>query len=517
LKIQEILKTLIRRFKFIQYWQKRELWLLILAIIIGLGIIFYLNHVANEIAKREEGQVIIWANEIQQKANLLELSNEIFNIIKTEERIKIQVYAKASQFVTSETNEKKLSMLLDILQLNQNIPTVLVDDQMRILEYKNTEHFTKLTTISKEKNPDFFKFKPIEFDFNGKKQYIYFKESILFDKLKKYTLLSEGAFFEEIQNNLKDIPILIYDQNDSLVSFNYIDEKIVANPLMFKTYQEQFKESRTPIYINFDENAYMIYYKPSGIISILRWLPLLLYATLFVIGYISWVAFKKLNQNEKNLLWVGMSKETAHQLGTPISSLSAWVELLSEKYHDNNHIQDITQELNADIVRLSKIADRFSKIGSKPNLENIELTAFLENAISYMRERIPNSIEFDIQLGMEELYCKINTSLMEWVIENLFKNAYDAIGSQGKISLILDKTKLNQIQIDIIDNGKGMAKEHFETCFEPGFTTKKRGWGLGLSLCKRIIEQYFQGKISVTWSEKGQGTNFRIMLPYSSE
>lgn len=221
----------------------------------------------------------------------------------------------------------------------------------------------------------------------------------------------------------------------------------------------------------------------------------------------SYLAFSSSRKAEQNKVWIGLSKETAHQLGTPTSSLNAWVEILK----DRPGISDITEELEKDTQRLIKITDRFSKIGSKPALQPVILYNILKENINYLKSRSSNKIIFDLEVADKELEVKVNISLFEWVIENICKNAMDAMDGDGVIKIILNRSQQNVI-IDITDFGKGIPKSRFNTIFKPGFTTKKRGWGLGLSLAKRIIEEYHGGKIFILRSDINKGTTVRIIL-----
>jgi signal transduction histidine kinase len=203
-----------------------------------------------------------------------------------------------------------------------------------------------------------------------------------------------------------------------------------------------------------------------------------------------------------------MSKETAHQLGTPISSLMAWVEIL----RNNRQDMEMTNEVEKDVKRLEKITARFSKIGSQPHLTNQNLLETVENSLNYIRSRIPKKIQIESKFDKnQKIVIPLNGELFEWVIENICKNAVDAVGETGKITISIESVS-NHVIIDITDTGKGIHKSDFKTVFEPGFTTKSRGWGLGLSLVKRIIEQYHKGKVFVKYSEMGVGTTFRIVL-----
>ena len=257
-----------------------------------------------------------------------------------------------------------------------------------------------------------------------------------------------------------------------------------------------------------------IYYKEPAILNQLRLFPiiqLLLIAAFIFFGYVS---FSSARRAEQNRVWVGMAKETAHQLGTPISGIVAWIEHLRALRDDDEEVNEILDELGNDVNRLDLIADRFSKIGSEPKLETVNIFDELESSRAYMQRRAPRKVDFQFPDPMQSkaLFVKLNSHLFNWVVENLLRNALDAMGPKGTISAEVYEEG-NYINIDLSDTGKGIPHGKFKTVFQPGFSTKKRGWGLGLSLAKRIIEEYHNGKIFVKKSEENAGTTFTIRLP----
>lgn len=257
-----------------------------------------------------------------------------------------------------------------------------------------------------------------------------------------------------------------------------------------------------------------IYYKEPAILNQLRLFPiiqLLLIAAFIFFGYVS---FSSARRAEQNRVWVGMAKETAHQLGTPISGIVAWIEHLRLLKEGDAEVKEILEELGKDVSRLDLIADRFSKIGSEPKLETVNIFDELENSRAYMQRRAPRKVNFQFPRPEESkvLPVKLNSHLFNWVVENLLRNALDAMGPKGTISAEVYEDE-QYVNIDLSDTGKGIPSTKFKTIFQPGFTTKKRGWGLGLSLAKRIIEDYHNGKIFVKKSEEDLGTTFTIRLP----
>jgi signal transduction histidine kinase len=269
------------------------------------------------------------------------------------------------------------------------------------------------------------------------------------------------------------------------------------------------KDYSDPVVIELsEETTQYLYFRESDILRNLRYYPLVQLVVIIIFILVAYFAFSATQRAEQNQVWVGMSKETAHQLGTPISSLMAWIELLKLQNID----EKIIMEFESDTKRLEKITERFSKIGSKPELLETNLIEVLNSTVSYLKTRSSKRVTFETSFNDDnKVLVPLNGALFSWVIENLCKNAIDAMENNGKITLAL-KVKDENVILDITDTGKGVPKSQFKTIFQPGFSTKKRGWGLGLSLAKRIVENYHSGKIFIKWSELGKGTTFRIVL-----
>ena len=305
------------------------------------------------------------------------------------------------------------------------------------------------------------------------------------------------------------IPVYMVDTNyNLLLSRNVPEPKRNLEAFYVKKINE-LRATQEPIEVSISDNVMQyIYYEQS---STLRWLSYFPYIQLIVmlaLAGLAAIALLMVQRSEKNSLWVGLSKETAHQLGTPISSLNAWNELLKAQYpHDS-----LLPQMDEDIRRLQMIAERFSKIGSQPTLEQHNILPIVESAIDYMRARTSNKVVYSIQtVGAEDSQTMLCIPLFEWVIENLCKNAIDSMEGKGSINIAI-QTKDDNIYIDITDTGKGIDRRKFKRIFQPGYTSKRRGWGLGLSLGKRIIENYHRGKLFVKQSQLGIGTTFRIVL-----
>ncbi len=333
--------------------------------------------------------------------------------------------------------------------------------------------------------------------------------------------------FDEIIKAI-DFPVILTDENREPI-YPYTDyvKNIRIDPEVPAERQREFllnlihemDQQRDPIQVTYESNGETIvlnhlHYGESELIRQLRWLPIVEVALAGLFVLIAYTGFSYIKRSEQSNIWVGMAKETAHQIGTPLSSIMGWVELLREYGKDNPQIQETLPELDRDIERLRKIAARFSKIGSKPDLKQTSLNKTIQHVIEYIERRIPQmrkqvSINFETDA---EYRANLNTELFEWVIENLIKNALDAIENHtGTITITLKESR-SSLNIDISDTGKGIEKRDRKDVFRPGYSTKQRGWGLGLSLSKRIIEDYHHGKLYIKESRVGEGTTFRIKL-----
>jgi two-component system, sporulation sensor kinase D len=282
------------------------------------------------------------------------------------------------------------------------------------------------------------------------------------------------------------------------------------DPKYFAAELESMKLQHAPIKMKVLSSYWLVYYKDSLLLTQLKVFPYIQLSVIAIFLLVAYTAFSSSRKSEQNKVWVGLAKETAHQLGTPISSLMAWIELLKEKFNAEN--DTLILEMENDVKRLEIVADRFSKIGSKPVLEEHLVYDVVKDFVDYFRVRVSDRITFELT-GNQQLKAGLNIPLFDWVLENLLKNAVNAIEGKGSIKVeISGSTAKKLVYIDVTDTGKGIARSKFETVFQPGYTTRKRGWGLGLSLTKRMIENYHNGQIFVRDSELGKGTTFRILL-----
>lgn len=342
------------------------------------------------------------------------------------------------------------------------------------------------------------------------------KVDVWVQSLQTRAVVNEQAAIDltnTIASHNTDIPIIETDEKDnpSGQGLNLDSNKIKKDTAYLRRLVNEFKKLHDPITLEISKDPLLVnkyYYGDSKLLQEVRYYPLiqLLIVAMFII--IMLVTINVRNKSTQNQVWAGMAKETAHQLGTPLSSLQGWVELLKEK--EGN--EKIVTEMSKDVDRLKLVSDRFGKIGSTPQLEEKNIVDQVTEMVNYIKRRAPEKVNFSINTnGEKDITALINGPLFDWVIENLLKNALDAMEGKGSISIHI-KNETTQVVTDITDTGKGISKQNIANVFKPGFTTKKRGWGLGLSLAKRIMEQYHKGELFVRASEPGKGTTFRIIL-----
>ena len=313
----------------------------------------------------------------------------------------------------------------------------------------------------------------------------------------------ETKVFESISN----IPLMLINEDGSIKSSHNLDSVKSKNPEYLKDQLAMMKNQNEPIEIKYLNVTEYIYYKDSNLLDKLTYYPLALILILFLFLTVIYMFFNSNKIAEQNKLWTGMAKETAHQIGTPLSSLLGWIAILKMETVNTKYVEEIEK----DVYRLNTIANRFSKIGSMPELKKENIISITKTAFDYLESRSSKQISFSFSTSDDTIYSQLNTELFGWVIENLIKNAIDAMQGKGFLNVSIENIQ-KKVKIIVSDTGKGIPKSQFKQIFKPGFTTKKRGWGLGLSLSRRIIEDYHKGKIYVKKSEIGKGTIFHIIL-----
>jgi predicted RNA-binding protein Jag len=483
-----------------------------LAILIIAVSLWYTNMLVTRFAQNERINVKVWANTIQRKANLVNYANHFFDQVKEEEKKRAQLLADTYKRIPTENNSRDLTFYLNIIRNNTTIPLVLTDTNGNIISSVNVNFDqNKIKILEGNLKDEFSIFDSIMINYSPTNQNIlYYKESIIYTELRQVLNDLIESFFSEIVENSVSVPVVVIDSlQNKILAFGNIDSIKMQNPQYVKKIIHQMKIENEVIQIQLSENGTsFIYYKNSSLLTQIKYYP---YVQFTVIGFfflIAYLLFSVSRRSEQNQVWVGMSKETAHQLGTPLSSIIAWIEILKMKETD----PEILSEIEKDLARLQNITERFSKIGSPPILEKRNVVEIIYDSIEYIKKRTSKKINYSINLPKNSvLIVPINKPLFEWVVENICKNAVDAMNGSGTLKINIKEVHKN-IVLDFIDSGKGLAKSNFKTVFNPGYTSKNRGWGLGLSLSKRIIKNYHKGKIFVKASTINRGTTFRIVL-----
>ncbi len=481
--------------------------------IVGVSL-WYSSKIVSKIRDEERQKVRLWSEAIQKRAKLVNYNRQLFEQLRKEEQKKVDLWYEATSFLINAQETDNLTFVSKILQDNTTIPIIVTDSRGNVMNTANLEpgkdkdkHYIEqeLQLMKKAHRPLVINY------FGNEKQYLYYRDSKIFRELQQTLDDLINSFISETVISSASVPVIYTDGTmKRVIAFGNIDSTELADAKLLETRIKKMAAQNDPIFIKLgDLEINYIFYEDSFLLTQLKYYPYVMLMAVGVFLIVSYILFSTFRNAEQNQVWVGMAKETAHQLGTPLSSLMAWMDLLKMKGVDD----ETMLELGKDVGRLQTITDRFSKIGSKPELTEESVPESIESIVDYLRPRVSRKVEFTVinQLEKDKTTSLLNRPLFEWVIENLCKNAVDAMNGEGKITIEL-KTKPGQLCVDVSDNGKGIPKGQHNTVFEPGFTTKKRGWGLGLSLCKRIINNYHGGNIFVRRSEPGKGATFRILL-----
>ncbi len=498
----------------IYYKKKRWKWLLFgLALIIFTLSLWYTNILAREIAKDERTNIHIWANAIHRKANLVNYTKKFFDQIKEEEKKRAEILAGAYQNIQNVEDSPTLTFYWKLIDNNTTIPIILTNKEGRIISYKNISDvdMKNLSMMTDSLKNVFSSFDPIKIVYYANDyQLLYFKESKIYTELRMVLNDLLESFFSEVVGNSASVPVLITDSTHMrVIESGNIDKKKLEDKHYVESLISKMSGENDPIVINLPEfGKSYIYYMDSLLLRQILYYPYVQFIVIGVFLMISYLLFSTARKSEQNLVWIGMSKETAHQLGTPLSSIMAWIELLKIKGGNEEEISEIEK----DIRRLENITERFSKIGSPAKLVEVNIVEVILESIDYLKMRTSRKVIYSTNVNPGQvIIAPVNIQLFEWVVENLCKNAVDAMNNTGNINISVTEDPKTVI-IDFEDTGKGISKSKFKSIFHPGFTSKKRGWGLGLSLSKRIIENYHKGKIFVKSSAPDKGTVFRVIL-----
>jgi signal transduction histidine kinase len=493
--------------------QRWKLLLVILALAVVGGSLFYSNQSIQKIGGRERTKARQWALALRKKAELVDLNSEIFTALQEKERQKMALVVRANRTLLDASDlsmSQDVDFALEIIEANKDIPFILLNDDGSISQSRNIDPETPkpaILQLAKSWIDEGRSYQIQVFEDMYMTLCHGFSKELLQLQAHSDSLIS--SFNADLTDQKSLVPVLLYDPQTKRVEASNLAQKELTPSKIKRTIQEMTARYQ-PIELTIKGSKKLLYLKDSEEVKQLFWLPYLQFGVLGLLVFVGYLLFSMYRKAEQNQVWAGMAKETAHQLGTPLSSMMAWVAHLEQQAIDPM----IPREMHKDLERLEKITDRFSKIGSGAKLIEGDLAATIENNLLYLKARLSQKVEMQFELdGERPLMVLHNASLIEWVVENICKNAVDAMEGIGTLRIHIQEVA-EWVHIDISDTGKGLAPKQFKTIFEPGYSTKKRGWGLGLTLVKRIVEEYHKGKVFVLQSEPDKGTTFRISIPH---
>jgi len=493
--------------------QRWKLLLVILALaVVGISL-FYSNQRIQKIGDRERTKARQWALALRKKAELVALSTDIFSALQEKERQKMALVVRANRTLLGASDltiSQDVDFALEIIEANKDIPFILLNDDGSISQSRNIDSKTPKPAILQLAKGWIAEGRSYQIQV-FEEMYMTlchgFSKELL--RLQAHSDSLIRSFNADLTDQKSLVPVLLFDPQTKQVEASNLDPEQLTAQNIKQTLKEMSTAYR-PIELNIKGNTKLLYLKDSEEVKQLFWLPYLQFGVLGLLVLVGYLLFSMYRKAEQNQVWAGMAKETAHQLGTPLSSMMAWVAHLEQQDIDPM----IPREMHKDLERLEKITDRFSKIGSGAKLVEGDLAATIENNLLYLKARLSQKVEMQFELnGERPLMVLHNSSLMEWVVENICKNAVDAMEGKGTLRIHIQEVA-EWVHIDISDTGKGLTPKQFKTIFEPGYSTKKRGWGLGLTLVKRIVEEYHKGKVFVLDSAPDKGTTFRISIPH---
>lgn len=496
-------------------YSRKQRWKLVLALM-ALGIVgaslWYSSRIVARVRTEEREKVRLWAEAVRSRAQLVNYTDSLFKRLRDEERKKMGLWAEAQSRLTTDEGSD-LSFYLKVVSDNTTIPVIITDQQGTVKFKRNLDPAieadpNRLQTLVKEMRR---LREPIEIPIGAdRKQYLYYKDSRIVTELQQVMDNIIRSFISETVMNTAAVPVIFTDSTGThVIEHSRVDSAVIGDPAALKARIAEMAHADPPIELTLaGRGKCFIHYDESRIVRELRYYPYVMFGIIGLFLLISYALFSLFRNAEQNQVWVGMAKETAHQLGTPLSSLMGWVEVLKGSGTDPAAVN----EMKKDVDRLEVITERFSKIGSAPDLVPEKLYHTVRATVLYLRARLPARARIEVTTPADpEQLVPLNRALFSWVLENLIRNAVDAMAGEGSITIEITPEG-NEVHLDITDTGKGIPASQLRTVFEPGFTTKRRGWGLGLSLSKRIIEQYHGGRIFVKRSAIGKGTTFRISL-----
>lgn len=490
--------------------QRVKLILMALSIVLALFALWQVQNVASQVRESEEAKIRLWANAIAQRNRISSATQQFFQQATLDEHRKMQLYTDILQSFNDPNQNIDLRFSLAYVNYiidSARTPIIITTAKDSIITVPQELSGQKLEGSLLEeysKNP------PFKYHLYGMPMTLYYKESQYYTQLRQVLNRFTRSFLTDITNNTVFVPVIIADSTRTqVIAMGNIDSSEVSTPAKLLPRLEQMASVNDPIEIALPDNSHAyVYYENSPLLRSLRWVPLLYLVIAIVLLLVSYYIFRTTRTMEQNRIWVGLAKETAHQLGTPLSSLMAWTDYLKGKEFSDEY----AAEVGKDLQRLETITHRFSKIGSVPELKEESVEEAVRAAIGYLQSRASRKVQFVVSFPEDEPFiAPLNGYLFQWVIENLCKNAIDAMEGAGTVTIMGSQDARN-IYIDISDTGKGMSPSVQKRIFDSGFTTKSRGWGLGLPLARRIVNQYHRGRLFLKYSVPGQGTTFRIVL-----
>ncbi|MBR1644188.1 MAG: HAMP domain-containing histidine kinase [Bacteroidales bacterium] len=488
---------------------KRTTWiLLVITTVLALVSLLLINSMIGRVRESEEEKIKLWASAISQKSEMMHHTEQFFKQAELDERRKLQLYANVLQSFNESDQQGNLSFSLAYVNYivdSCKTPIIITYDDSTIVIPKEMKGRKLRGSLMQE----FSEHEPVHYTVWGMQMSLYYKETQVYSDLRTVLEGYSQDFLSEITNNMVLVPVIVMDSTrERVLSSGNVDTSLLSNPASLASMLDRMARQNNPIPVSLanGEMAF-VYYRDTPMLVSLSRMPLLYLFIALVLIVVSYNLFRTTKSDEMNQVWVGLAKETAHQLGTPISSMMAWIEYLKGKTFTETYVA----EMQKDLTRLETIAHRFSKIGSTPELTETDVCEVVENTLSYLKPRTSHKVKFEYSHPDEPLMVALNGYLFEWVIENLCKNAVDAMNGGGTISINVS-ADTKYVYIDVSDTGKGIPQAAQSRIFESGFTTKQRGWGLGLSLARRIVNEYHRGRIVLKYSVEGQGTVFRITL-----
>lgn len=506
--------------------QKWKIVLLIVALLLVGASLFVSNEIVSKVAAQERQRAKQWASMIKKRVELIQLTDRTFTQLREKEKEKMKLWVDASKEIANPSAYSIPEFPMQIVKDNNDIPVILLDNDANISGYRNLDFDTSnirqvypelsskklikkfddslrvLAGVWEKKNPAF----TVEVYQGLFMKYVY-DDSKEINRLEKDRDSLFKSFNKEIIEDEELVPVMLINQETRQVIGTNINDSVFMHTDVNSLIRSMSKTNDS-IVIDFSNNVKnVLYFDSSPVVKQLQYFPYIQFVIIGLFVFIAYLLFSTFRKAEQNQVWAGMAKETAHQLGTPISSLMAWVELLRSQEVDAM----IVDEMHKDIDRLNKVTDRFSKIGSEAKMESMNLSATVQEIIDYLQVRTSKQVQFTSKIE-ENVMAPHSSSLISWVIENIAKNAIDAMEGKGRLNITLKSTSEMAV-IYISDTGKGMTPQQIRSIFKPGYTTKKRGWGLGLTLVKRIVEEYHKGKVVVEKSQIGEGTTFKVTIP----